>query len=242
MATFRDKAVSARRLRERLAGDAGHARSGHVREVSAVSEREACTTFCSTSRIGKPSALRREEQCEHLLDQQAARARATARRGSAARLRHQAAADGEHLLLPAGQRAGALARSARAAAERVEERGPDCASASTCPPIAAELKILATVKSGNTRRPRAPGSAQLARWRRAGSRPSMRLPSKWNTSRRGRTDSLRERPVKRGLAHAVRSEHRRFSQSRRMSGMSCLRPATRSTPRPNANPDTFSAS
>ena len=56
-----------------------------------------------------PSALMRLDQREQLLDQQRREAERRLVEDEQLRLGHQAAADREHLLLAAGQRAGALA-------------------------------------------------------------------------------------------------------------------------------------
>ena len=92
------------------------ARSPSHRRGSASSSD--CTTFCSTSRIGKPVLVQPPDQREHLLDQQRRQAERRLVEDQQPRLGHQAAADREHLLLAAGQRAGGLRRTAPAAAGR----------------------------------------------------------------------------------------------------------------------------
>ena len=91
-----------------------------------------------------PSRVDGLDQREQLLDQQRREAERRLVEDQELRLGHQAAPDRQHLLLAAGQRAGALAPAARQAAGRSRTRGSRlCRAARAAAAIGAEIEVFA---------------------------------------------------------------------------------------------------
>ena len=119
-----------------------------------------------------PCALISRDDLEDLLDEDRRQARATARRAGGARgSRHQRPADGEHLLLAAGQRAaeliGPLAQPGNSVHDALEVRADLGFWSRVNAPI---WRFSSTVRRGKIRRPS--GGVADAHARPARGRPS----------------------------------------------------------------------
>ena len=154
-----------------------------------------------------PCAVDALDQREHLLDQQRRQAERRLVEDQQLRLGHQAAADREHLLLAARQRAGALAPAARRGAGRCRTRARGSARAVRGRGGSSRGRgFRRTVMLGKMRRP----SGTWIRPRATiadGCARSIGCCSKRIAPRHGRS-TPRDRAVERGFAGAVRAEHR----------------------------------
>ena len=155
-----------------------------------------------------PSPLMPRDQREHLLDQQRREAERGLVEDQQLRLGHQAAPDGQHLLLAARQRAGALRHAARAGAGRcANTRSQIAARLRPAAAIAAEIEIFA---HAHVREDAAAfrHMDQAARRRSpAGVAPVDALRRRSGSSPAPRPQHAGDRAVERRLAGAVGAEH-----------------------------------
>ena len=146
------------------------------------------------------------DQREHLLDQQRRQAERRLVEDQQLRLGHQAAADGEHLLLAARQRAGALRaalvqarkdveHARRGSARGARRRGDSCRDRDSRAPSGWGRSAALPAR----------GSARARRWLR-GFSCSIAAPSKRIEPARART-MPEMRAIERRLADAVGAEH-----------------------------------
>ena len=114
-------------------------------------------TFCSTSRMVRPSSFRRRTMRNISCTMAGREAERRLVEHDQPRLAHQAAADRQHLLLAAGQRAGRLAAAARpgAGTARTRARGSASPRARARFGAAPISRFSSTVRLGKTWRPSA---------------------------------------------------------------------------------------
>ena len=168
--------------------------------------RSPATAPRSAPPAGSAAPACRRDEAEQLLDQQRREPERGLVQDQQARLAHQAAADGEHLLLAAGERAGELPVRSFRRGKSANTRSRLAARAARAPGDSAELQVLAHRQVGE----HAPALGHLDQAQARPRRPCARVmsaPSKRicpSAPARARHSVW----LKRGLAGAVASEHR----------------------------------
>ena len=203
---------------EQLGGGVGQYHAAGLQHVAAVGDASAMSAFCSTSRIVVPCRLIVADRSRRSARRGSARGPSTARPAAGPGPRHEGAADRQHLLLAAGQRAAHLRDPLLQAREQLEHALEVLRRCSPLAPgVSAHLEVLADGQAGED-------PAALRHWRDAAPhdvvgrrRRAMRSPSKRDRALAGRSS--------RRSSSASSSCRRRWRRSARRS-----RPGTSARP------------
>ena len=151
-----------------------------------------------------------------------------------ARVGHQRAADGQHLLLAARERAAhARARGPRAAGTASNTRSTVHGAGARRRLAAVATRFSRTVRLGKTCRPS--GTSPSPAWAtRYGGRPWIGAPVEAAPGRPASGSEAHDRPHRRGLAHAVAAEQRHHLARVRRASVDAEQHLARAVGRPRA--------